>query len=251
MYQYEEISMEEGKALAKELNAIYKRTSAKVGKSIEDLFTLIAKKFLHHDPEISDNLKSKELKLRERKITLKKEEKKSNINDEEQEDNVLKENLEKYKIEIEKLNKKINELEDELKKEKNKNKVLEEKIKIFENSEKYKSKEELFSSIMLKDKELNELKIKLGRYPIELNEGEKLMTVNFVSVDSRIQHYSLICKNTDIFNVIEKRLYDDYKEYYETENYFTVNGTKIHKLKSLEENKINNNDVIILNTFDI
>ena len=84
------------------------------------------------------------------------------------------------------------------------------------------SKEELLNSIILKDKELNELKIKLGRYPIELNEGEKLMTVNFTSVDSRIQNYSLICKNTDMFNALEKRLYDDYKEYYDTENFFTV-----------------------------
>ncbi len=32
MYQYEEVSNDEGLALAKELNAIYKRTSAKANK---------------------------------------------------------------------------------------------------------------------------------------------------------------------------------------------------------------------------
>ena len=113
------------------------------------------------------------------------------------------------------------------------------------------SKEELLNSIILKDKELNELKIKLGRYPLDLNEGEELITVNFTSVDNTIQHYSLICKNTDMFNTVEKRLYDDYKEFFDMENYFTVKGIKVHRFKSLEENQIHNNDVIILNTLDI
>ena len=33
--------------------------------------------------------------------------------------------------------------------------------------------------------------------------------------------------------------------------FLQLKGIKVHKLKSLEENKIKNNDVIILNTFDI
>ena len=102
-----------------------------------------------------------------------------------------------------------------------------------------------------KDRELKELKLKLSRYPIELMEGEKLMTVNFTTVDRKIQNYSIICKNTDIFNNIEKRLYEDNEEYYYTENYFTVNGRKIHRLKNLDENNIHNNDVIILNIINI
>ena len=77
------------------------------------------------------------------------------------------------------------------------------------------------------------------------------MTVNFMTVDSIIQNYSLICKNTDIFNYIENRLYEDYKEYYNTENNFTVNGNKINKNKNLDENNIHNNDVIVLNIHDI
>ena len=35
------------------------------------------------------------------------------------------------------------------------------------------SKEELNKSIVDKDKELKELKLKLSKYPLELNEGEK------------------------------------------------------------------------------
>ena len=164
----------------------------------------------------------------------------------------------KFKIESEK---KIKELEDKLNKEKNKNESLEQKIKKLVSEKKINdnknnkdnpdSKESLINLILEKDRELNELKKKLSRYPFELNEGEKMMTVNFLSGNQKIQNYSLICKNSDSFSVLEKKLYEDFKEFYESENYFTVNGNKIHKLKSLDENKIKNNDVIILNIIDI
>ena len=95
------------------------------------------------------------------------------------------------------------------------------------------------------------MKLKLSRFPFELKEGEKLMTVNFTTIDSNIQNYSIICKNTDIFNNIEKKFYEDFNEYYDFENYFTVKGKRIHKLKNLEENNIHNNDVIILNFIEI
>ena len=166
------------------------------------------------------------------------------------------------------LKKRINTLENELKEEKNKNKILEEKIKslnkeldektnIIKNLKKNNetknasSKEELYNIIIEKDKEIKNLKIILSRYPFELKDGEKLMTVNFMSVDNNIQHFSLICKNTDIFNFIEKKVYDEYKVYYNSENYFTVNGKKVNKYKNLEENEIHNNDVVILNILDI
>ena len=113
------------------------------------------------------------------------------------------------------------------------------------------SKEELNKSIVEKERELKELKLKLSKYPLELNEGEKLMTINFTTIDRRIQNDSIICKNTDIFNTIEKKLYEDYEEYYGTENYFTINGRKIQKCKNLEENNIHDNDAIILNIIDI
>ena len=57
-------------------------------------------------------------------------------------------------------------------------------------------------SLIKKDKEIEELKIKLSRFPFELNEREKLMSVIFQSTDQNI-HLSVICKNTDKFNKIE------------------------------------------------
>ena len=100
--------------------------------------------------------------------------------------------------------------------------------------------------IRKKDEELKELKSKL---PVELKKDEKLMTVIFMSDDQKI-HYSLICKNTDRFNRIENLLYDEYPEYQESENYFTVNGNKIIKSKTMEQNNIKFSDIILLYKFD-
>ena len=41
-------------------------------------------------------------------------------------------------------------------------------------------------------------------------------------------------------------IYEEYPEYSKSENHFYVNGNEINKNKSLEFNKIKNNDVIIL-----
>ena len=69
MYQFEEVTKDEGLAFAKELNAIYKRTSAKVAQVglIDELFN-IRKKFLHPDSEITSNMTSEELKNKGEKL---------------------------------------------------------------------------------------------------------------------------------------------------------------------------------------
>ena len=76
------------------------------------------------------------------------------------------------------------------------------------------------------------------------------MSVIFTTSDQKFL-YSTICKNTDRFNSLENKLYDTYSEFGDTENYFVVNGNKIAKTKTLESNNIKNNDVIILNQYDI
>jgi hypothetical protein len=66
----EEITNDEGLAFAKELNAIYKRTSAKVaqGGGIDDLFKVIGKQFLHPENEITSNMTKEELKSKGEKL---------------------------------------------------------------------------------------------------------------------------------------------------------------------------------------
>ena len=92
---------------------------------------------------------------------------------------------------------------------------------------------------------IDELKDELSRYPLELSKGEKLISVIFTSSDKMIL-YSVICKNTENFIKLEEKLYNNYPEYSESDNYFMVNGNIISKFKTLDENKIKDNDNIIL-----
>ena len=94
--------------------------------------------------------------------------------------------------------------------------------------------------------EINNLNKKLKRYPINLEENEKLISIIFSSVDQNT-HYSLICKNTDTINRIEEQLYKEYPKYTETENYFLCKGTILNKFQTFDMNNIKNGDVIILN----
>ena len=77
------------------------------------------------------------------------------------------------------------------------------------------------------------------------------MVINFKSFDKKLENYSIICKNTDIFNKIENKLYEEYPEYDDTVNIFKVNGKQIKKSKSLEFNQIKNNDTITIESLDI
>ena len=152
------------------------------------------------------------------------------------------------------IEKKADNLKIELENEVKKYKELEEKtnkeLKDY-NLIKKGSKDSLLNALLNKDKEIEELKLKLSRYPFELKDGEKLMTINFKSLDQKLECYSIICKESDLFCYVEKELYENNKYYYEIVNYFTVNGNKIMNLKSLKENGIKNNDIIILNILDI
>ena len=76
-----------------------------------------------------------------------------------------------------------------------------------------------------------------------------MQCVNFTSIDQKI-HYSIPCNNSDIFAKIEEKLYKQYPEYRETNNYFIANGKEILRFKSISENKIGNGLPVILNIPD-
>jgi hypothetical protein len=83
-----------------------------------------------------------------------------------------------------------------------------------------------------------------------LSPGEKLITVQFISTDQVINNFRVIAKNNDKFSKLEDILYEKYPKYKETENYFIVNGKKINRNYTLEENKIRNNDILTLSEID-
>ncbi len=77
------------------------------------------------------------------------------------------------------------------------------------------------------------------------------MNVIIRSNDQRVL-FPIICKNTDLFIRLESELYkvEEYKNYKEEDNYFLINGNKINKYNTLEENGIKNNDIILLVNLD-
>ena len=152
---------------------------------------------------------------------------------EERMNDLKKEKLE-YKEIINKQNKNIDNLNEKLN-------LFDKKNNKFENEVL-----ELIKDLREKEKEIKSLKSAL---PFEIKQGEKLMSIIFVSVDQKI-HHSFICKNTDIFINLEKSLYDIYPKFGECENYFLLNGNKINKYKSLESNNIKDSDIITLNQYN-
>ena len=59
-----------------------------------------------------------------------------------------------------------------------------------------------------------------------------------------ISNYSLPCRNTDIFVRLEEKLNNDFPKLKDQEAIFLVNGRKIKRFKTLDENKIKSNDII-------
>ena len=146
--------------------------------------------------------------------------------------------LNKRIIELEKI---INDKNTIINKKEKEIKEFNEKIKkiIFQNEDYYKK-------IITLNEQLDELKL---RFPFELKKNEKLMVITFLTENQNI-HYSLICKNTEKFIRIENAFYKEYPEYFDSHNIFIINGNIINKNKSLEENKIKNNDKIYLRKKD-
>ena len=72
MYEHEEVEESEGKELAKQLGAIFQKTSAKEASGVEDLFVNIVKKFLNPDSTEGSPSSKGETKEDKKKIRLEK-----------------------------------------------------------------------------------------------------------------------------------------------------------------------------------
>ena len=106
------------------------------------------------------------------------------------------------------------------------------------------------SIISKNQKTIDELKEKLSRFPFEILQGEKLMSIIIESSDKKM-HRAIICKNTEFFCDLEKKIYQNDDKYIDVGNYFTINGKKIDETKSLDDNNIKDNDIIVLNNLKV
>ena len=84
-----------------------------------------------------------------------------------------------------------------------------------------------------------------------IRPNDRMITINFVSMGRNdIGHYSLICKKRDLFVKLEERLYEDFPQFKDYQTYFEVNGKRIKRFKTLEQNQIKNNDIISMFIID-
>ena len=162
-------------------------------------------------------------------------------------------------------NNEIDNLRRELKDEKEKNKKLQDTINNLNNiinqlkqehyteinklTEKNKVLEKLLEE---KNKEINDYIFKLSNSSnneqlISVKTGDKIIAVLFMTQGSQdIFNYTMACKTSDLFVRLEERLYHDFPKYRNYETFFMVNTRRIFRFKTLEENKIKNNDIISL-----
>ena len=142
---------------------------------------------------------------------------------------------------------KINELEITIKKLEL---VIKEKDNIINDFKKMKEIKNISNNNNNYINRIKELEKEIEKYKKYcLLPREKLITVKFISIDKKI-NFDTIVKNTDSFAKLEASLYEKYPKYKNTENYFLVNGKKLNRHRTLEENKIKDNDILTLGVFD-
>ncbi len=74
---------------------------------------------------------------------------------------------------------------------------------------------------------------------------ERLMTLTIISKDEEI-HFTTICHKKDYFSKIKELLFEQYPEYKKDKNIFYLKDKKIGENKSLENNGVKDNDILLL-----
>ena len=127
---------------------------------------------------------------------------------------------------------------------KNLSKNLEEKERelISLKNELLNSKNELINT----KNEIIKLNTNMDNSNLQNNKGVKNFAINFLSIDSQI-NYPIACNSNSIISRLEEELYNEYPAYKDYNTFLTVNGKVIKRFKSIKENGIDDNSVIIMN----
>ena len=104
---------------------------------------------------------------------------------------------------------------------------------------------ELEKLIQQNNFQIKNLKKIISEKDNKLSEKKNLMTIIISTFDEGI-NFSFICENTDKFKKIEEAFYNNYPEYIKIRSIFTIKQKEIDVNKSIEDNNIRNNDIIIL-----
>ena len=99
----------------------------------------------------------------------------------------------------------------------------------------------LYNQLLQKENEIKDLKLKY-----ENNNEMFNMIVYFQSDDQVINKEPIRCKSTHTFAEIEEKLYKKYNDFRNTNNTPICNGASILRFKTLSENKIRDENVVLL-----
>ena len=83
---------------------------------------------------------------------------------------------------------------------------------------------------------------KVGKQNVYMND---VKVVNFISLAQSIRT-GLPCMADDTFAEVEEKLYQMYNEYRNTNNILLFQGNTILRFKKIRENKIKNDDTILI-----
>ena len=126
---------------------------------------------------------------------------------------------------------------------------LENSIKIFKKNNKLKEKECLKLSYdnkkLMTNNEINKEKIKDYDLIQNLIREKNNDFIELKKENNKINEEIMIYKN-ETFAQVEERLYKEYPEYRETNNYFLAKGNQILRFKTIKENKIGDGLEVIL-----
>ena len=131
-------------------------------------------------------------------------------------------------------------------------KVLQQKL--YEKYQILKKKEHFYvcnGNMIDIEKTIEENNIKDSDHIIinEIEEDEEI-NVNITTSDQSI-NISIKCQKNDKFKVLENKLYEKYPDLKNKKHYYICNGNMIDIEKTIEQNKIIDNDNILYNNFEL
>ena len=105
----------------------------------------------------------------------------------------------------------------------------------------------------LKDNKIKDLTDQIENLKLQLNnqnggsiQEKNDFKITFKSNDEK-NNYTLDCRESDKFTFLEDKLFEKYKEYSDLDVSFSFNGKKIKERKTLKENNISNEGIIMVN----
>ena len=149
--------------------------------------------------------------------------------------NSLRSENQKLKIDIENLKKALTNANNQL------NQINQQNMQSNQNNlnEIYKLKQEL----ILKEKEIKELKIKANDKEKKYGKDE-MIVIKFLSMNQVINYHTIICTKDDIFAHIEEEVYQTFPDFKNLNNTCLANGNTILRFKTIGENNLQNGVVV-------